>query len=122
MQTWGITISSTILQNGLKQRLPEDFVNAFPAGIEIAYAAIPLIPALQEPLKGQVREAFASSLSMVWKVMAGIAVAGFLCNFALQELPMSASLDEKYGLRESQNTETLVTGHDGNTSLTSSRL
>ncbi|KAJ7809521.1 hypothetical protein B0H14DRAFT_2607976 [Mycena olivaceomarginata] len=40
-QTWGITISSTILQNSLKN-LPSVFVAQFPPGFEIVDAAIPV--------------------------------------------------------------------------------
>jgi hypothetical protein len=72
-QAWGITISSTILQvrcvlvlmwrwmptdagfqNMLEKKLPVDFVAQFPPGFEIAYAAIPAIKQLEEPLRKQV--------------------------------------------------------------------
>ena len=46
-QTWGITITSTILQNELKKKLPEAFLSQFPQGLEIAYAAIPIIKDLK---------------------------------------------------------------------------
>ncbi|KAF7343337.1 MFS domain-containing protein [Mycena venus] len=70
-QAWGITISSTILQNMLKKKLPAEFVAQFPPGFEIAYAAIPAIKQLEEPLKKQVQAAFAESMSAVWKTMIG---------------------------------------------------
>ncbi|KAJ7729243.1 iron permease [Mycena maculata] len=45
-QTWGVTIGSTVLQNQLKSRLPPDFSQLFPEGVEIAYAAIGLLASL----------------------------------------------------------------------------
>jgi hypothetical protein len=99
-QTWGITIAGTILQNELTKRLPTDFVSQFPGGAEIAYAAIPVIGTLPEPLRTQVREAFASSLSVIWKVMIGVSGAGLLSLLLMKEIPMNMEMDEKYGLRE----------------------
>ena len=98
-QSWGITISATILQNELKKKLPQEFVNLFPGGVEIAYAAIPVIPTLPEPIQTQVREAFADSLSVVWKVMIGFAAAGFVTLLLLKEVPMMSQTDETYGLK-----------------------
>ncbi|KAI0701971.1 iron permease [Cytidiella melzeri] len=99
-QTWGITIAGTILQNELAKRLPAAFVSQFPGGSELAYAAIPVIVDLQDPLRTQVREAFAASLSLVWKVMIGISGAGLLSVLMLKEVPMNMEMNEKYGLHE----------------------
>lgn len=99
-QTWGVTIAASILQNELKRRLPAEFAAQFPEGIEIAYAAIPEIPTLDEPLRSEVREAFAASLSIVWKAMAGFAGAGLASVFLLKEIPMHTSTDGRYGLEK----------------------
>lgn len=69
--------------------------------MEIAYAAIPLIRDLEEPLKLEVREAFAASLATVWKAMIGFSAAGFVTLFFMREVPMHKTTDETYGLRES---------------------
>ncbi|KAI9066141.1 MFS general substrate transporter [Trametes sanguinea] len=98
-QTWGISITASILQNELKRRLPAEFVAQFPAGVEIAYAAIPAIRTLPEPLKTEVRVAFASAMSVVWKAMIGFSGAGFLTLFLLREVPMQKHTDETYGLK-----------------------
>src|ERR1700675_536534 len=45
----GITMSSTILQNELRKKLPVSFTSQFAAGAEIAYSAIPEINGLAEP-------------------------------------------------------------------------
>ncbi|CDO74981.1 hypothetical protein BN946_scf184945.g53 [Trametes cinnabarina] len=110
-QTWGITITATILQNELKKNLPSEFVARFPEGVEIAYAAIPLIPSLPEPLRTEVRVAFATSMSVVWKVMTGIAGAGFLTLFLLKEIPMQTYTDTRYGL-EAKGTTTSGSNSD----------
>ncbi|KAJ6627369.1 hypothetical protein B0H10DRAFT_382438 [Mycena sp. CBHHK59/15] len=76
-QTWGITICSTILQNQLQKNLPAEFVAQFPAGFEIAFAAIPAIQRLEQPLRKEVQAAFASSMAVIWQTMIGIAGLGF---------------------------------------------
>ncbi|KAH9847880.1 iron permease [Lenzites betulinus] len=109
-QTWGVAISASILQNELKKRLPLTFVQQFPAGVEIAYAAIPLISSLEEPLRTEVRVAFAESLSIVWKAMIGFSAAGFLTLFMLREIPMQKNLDENYGLETKGNSSSARLG------------
>lgn len=104
-QTWGITIASTTLQNALKRNLPEAFVAMFPDGVEIAYAAIPIVKGLEEPLRGQVREAFAQSMQEVWRVMIGIAGAGLISTVLLQEVPMRKTVNVKYALAEKMSVE-----------------
>ncbi|OSC98500.1 MFS multidrug transporter [Trametes coccinea BRFM310] len=98
LTTWGVTISAAILQNELKRRLPAAFLQQFPDGVEIAYAIIPLIPNLEEPLHSEVRKAFAKSMATIWKALAGISAAGFVATFLLREVPMQTYTDEKFGL------------------------
>ncbi|KAG8901972.1 hypothetical protein FRC01_009698, partial [Tulasnella sp. 417] len=100
-QTWGVTIGATILQNELKTRLPKAFLDMFPSeGVEITYAAIPQIPGLPEPLRTEVREAFASSLRVIWLAMIGICAVGLLCVFGMKELKMHEVTDEDWGMEE----------------------
>ncbi|KAJ7181547.1 iron permease [Mycena crocata] len=99
-QTWGITISSTILQNSLKRNLPAAFVAQFPPGFEIAYAAIPAIRALEGPLRAEVQAAFADSMAPIWETMIGITALGFLLSFLIKEVPMTTTVDESYALKE----------------------
>ncbi|KAI9067692.1 MFS multidrug transporter [Trametes sanguinea] len=99
-QTWGVTIGATILQNELKRRLPAAFLQQFPDGIEIAYAAIPIISDLDEPLRTEVRVAFAQSMATIWKVLAGISAAGFLSVLLLREIPMQTYIDDQFGLEQ----------------------
>ena len=97
-QTWGLTISATVLQNELKKKLPHQFLSQFGQGQEIAYAAIPKIATLEEPMRTEVRLAFSKSIGTVWTVMMGISLLGILTIFLLREVPMNMFTDEKFGL------------------------
>ncbi|KAH8824449.1 major facilitator superfamily domain-containing protein [Flagelloscypha sp. PMI_526] len=99
-QTWGITISATVLQNELIKNLPSQFTSQFPAGVEIAFAAIQYIPRLPEPVRTEVKVAFAESLSVIWYVMIGISGIGLLSVLMMREVPMRENLDETYGLEQ----------------------
>ncbi|KAG8903877.1 hypothetical protein FRB99_002613 [Tulasnella sp. 403] len=105
-QTWGVTIGATILQNELKKKLPEAFLSVVSEqGAEIAYAIIPQVPHLPEPLRTQVREAFADSLKVIWYVMAAISAVGFLFVFAMKELPMADVTDENWGIEQNEKAQ-----------------
>lgn len=92
-QVWGVAIGGTILQNQLAARLPSEFLRLV-QGVDIAYSAIPLIPTLDDPLHGQVTEAFWSALSVLWKVLAGIAGAGLLSALLMKDVPMHETVDK----------------------------
>ncbi|KAG9023055.1 hypothetical protein FRB95_013743 [Tulasnella sp. JGI-2019a] len=103
--TWGITIGSTILQNGLRKHLPESVIAQLSAssggvGNEIAYAVIPIIPSLPEDLKIQTQMAFATSLRLIWYVLLGICGAGLLSVFLMKEIPMQEVTAEEYGMKD----------------------
>jgi len=117
---WGATIGSTILQNELKSRLPQEFSALFPGGAEIAYAAIPALHDLEPRLRAQgawnlplcrchqwvlttthpVLDAFAESLKRVWLAMTIVSGVGLLCSFMLKEIPMATVTDEQWGVKE----------------------
>ena len=103
-QTWGVTVGSTILQNRLASTLLAEFTARFPSGAQIAYAAIPFISGLEEPLRTEVRNAFAASLKTVWLVMVGMSGAGVLSLLLMKEVPMQKETDATFGLDDrSQN-------------------
>ncbi|KAI0657008.1 iron permease [Cubamyces menziesii] len=102
---WAIPISATILQNALRTRLPAAFLATIPAGHDLAYSAIPAIPALPEPLQREVRDAFAASFRLVWRVMLGLCGVGLL-SVALQDhVPLHTKMDERWGLEEETHAE-----------------
>lgn len=107
LQTWGITIASTVLQNELKRNLPAEFVSTFPQGLEIVYAAIPHIEGLSEPLRTEVRVAFATSMSVIWKTMVGISGLGIISLFLLKEIPMRVHTDDNFGLSKDPSSKSL---------------
>ncbi|THH07516.1 hypothetical protein EW145_g3318 [Phellinidium pouzarii] len=62
-QSWGISIGGVVLQNELAKRLPLE-LSQFPGETSIAFSVVPAIPELKEPLKSEVRAAFADSLTI----------------------------------------------------------
>ncbi|TFK88802.1 MFS general substrate transporter [Polyporus arcularius HHB13444] len=106
---WGITIGGTVLQNELKRRIPADYLANFPEGAAIAYSLIPLIPTLPEPLKGEVQDAFAKSLQVLWKVMIGVAGVGFLSSLMMKGLPLHTDMDSKWAMnRRVEDDENMI--------------
>ncbi|KAM5536101.1 hypothetical protein V8D89_010200 [Ganoderma adspersum] len=120
-QTWGITIGSAILQNRLVSTLPTQFTALFPAGVQIAYAAIPVIRTLPEPLRGQVRTAFAESLKVVWQTMIGLCGLGLLSVAMMREVPMQKMTDERYGLDENVGASARPRGAEAGTQMDSEK-
>ncbi|KAJ7201832.1 iron permease [Mycena pura] len=94
----GVTIGGTVLQNELQKRLPPAFSLQFPHGTAIAYSIIPAIQTLPEPLKTEIRVAFADSLRVVWQILIGISGLGFSVSLAMKRLPLHTEVDEKWGI------------------------
>ncbi len=89
-----------MLQNQLRSRLPTDFLASLPSGVEISYATIPQIQNLGQPLRDEVRAAFADSLDVLWEVMIAVAGVGFLSAWLMREIPMQQVQDANWGLEE----------------------
>ena len=87
-----------MLQNQLQDHLPADYLQTLPRGVNIAYAVVPGISGLPEPLRGEIRLAFAQGLSLLWKVLAGVSGAGLLASLAMREIPMHTVTDEHWDL------------------------
>ncbi|KAJ6550611.1 iron permease [Mycena vulgaris] len=101
----GVTLGGTVLQNELKKRLPAAFSVQFPGGTAIAYSIIPLIPTLPEPLKSEIRIAFAQSLRVVWQVLIGVSGLGLLASLAMKRLPLHTEVDQKWGIDKEKTSE-----------------
>ncbi|KAG9094278.1 hypothetical protein FRC06_010981 [Ceratobasidium sp. 370] len=98
--TYGVAIGSSVLQTELSHRLPLQFSAQFPGGADIAFSAIPFISALEEPLRSEVRAAFADALGVLWKVMIGISGMGLISTFLMQEVEMNTQTDEKWAMEQ----------------------
>ncbi|EJU06529.1 iron permease [Dacryopinax primogenitus] len=101
-QTFGITIGGAVLQNGLKMRLPAAFLALLPGNVDVSFAAIPFIPTLPAPVRVQVQQAFAESLSIVWKVLLTFCVVGLLTALLMKEIELHEETDENWDLSEAQ--------------------
>lgn len=95
-----MAVGGSILQNGLQQRLPSEFVSSLPQGTQLTYSIVPLISELSPQLQEQVRVAFAQSIALIWRIMIGFSAAGFVSCLLMQEVPLRISMDDTWGLRE----------------------
>ena len=100
IQIWGVTIGGAILQNELKHKLPASFLTLFPQGVQIAFATIPVIPLLDQPLKDEVRNTFGIALKVVWQVVLGISIGGILCNIGMKQLKLHTEIDKDWGAED----------------------
>jgi hypothetical protein len=103
-QVWGITIGGAVLQNELQHRVPSDVLASIPGTVagSLQYALIPVIKDLPGPVRDQVRDAFAESLRVVWRVFLGISVVGLLTSIPMRGLPLHTSTDANWALQERQ--------------------
>ncbi|GAA5840910.1 hypothetical protein JCM11251_007637 [Rhodosporidiobolus azoricus] len=108
----GISIGSTVLSNVLGSKLPAAFLETIPRGAAGAYDAIPEIRHLEEPLKMQVQEGFASALRVVWLVMIPFAGLGFITSLFMQSLPLASTTDESFGIKEKKSSSSRSPSRD----------
>ena len=100
IQIWGVTTGGAILQNELKNKLPTSFLTLFPQGVQMAFAAIPVIPLLDQPLKDEVRNTFGFALKVVWQILIGVAIVGLLCNIGMKQLKLHTEVDKDWGTED----------------------
>lgn len=100
-----MTIPGTVLQNELEKRLPSSFFGQFPGGAAIAYSIIPLIPSMTDPMKDQIRDAFADSLKVVWEVtvLTGIIGLGLLLSLGMEKLPLHTLMYKSWGIKDKKD-------------------
>ncbi|GAA5907394.1 MDR family MFS transporter [Sporobolomyces salmoneus] len=104
-QVFGISIGSSILSNKLNSTLPPQLLAQLGGSGDVAFAAIPVIKTLPEPLRSQVREAFADSIRTIWYAMIGVAGVAFLFSLTLKSIPLTKERDENWGLEEPSKKE-----------------
>jgi hypothetical protein len=89
------------LQNELKKNLPASFIARFPQGVEVAFATIPIIPTLDSALRDEVKNTFGEALKVVWQMVLGISIAGFLLSLGMRQLELHTVIDDDWGRRDS---------------------
>ncbi|EMD32296.1 hypothetical protein CERSUDRAFT_119013 [Gelatoporia subvermispora B] len=97
-QVWGVALGGTILQNGLENKLPTSFTSVFNTDAGVAYSIIPQIPHLQQPLKDQVRAAFAQSLAGNWIMLLALSGLGLASTLMMKALPLHTDRDERWAM------------------------
>ncbi|EGO00143.1 hypothetical protein SERLA73DRAFT_72881 [Serpula lacrymans var. lacrymans S7.3] len=104
-QVWAVTIEGAVLQNELQKRTPVTLFHGTQSAqsTDIAYSIIPLIPQLPPATKAVVRQAFAVSLVLLWKVLIVVAGVGLLSSLLMKGLPLHTQKDEKWALQERQS-------------------
>ncbi|KAJ6456450.1 major facilitator superfamily domain-containing protein [Mycena sanguinolenta] len=98
-QIWGITVGGAVLQNVLQRRTPGSSPCAS-SSTNLVYSIIPCVATLPEPLKDEVRAAFADALQTIWRIMIGISGAGLLFSLLMKPFPLHTTKDENWALRE----------------------
>ncbi|KAF5334113.1 hypothetical protein D9758_016074 [Tetrapyrgos nigripes] len=94
-QTWGITVGSTILQNLFHEKLPASSQFPLVDSHLVAFAGIPTILDLPDPLKTEVQVTFAHSFAVIWQTMVGVCGMGLLGTFLIQK--MQSQNEDKMG-------------------------
>lgn len=116
-QTWGVTVGGTILQNGLKTRLPQAYTSQLPAGGEFAYSAILGIRDLPPDLKSEVQHAFVESLRGIWIMMGVLSGVGLISSLGMKGLPLHTVTDEAWGMEQREG-KTIKKRGDSSAALT----
>jgi len=101
----GITVGSTVLTNELGKKLPVAFLEQVPGGVAGAYSAIPLIATLSEPLRTQVRTAFADSIRVIWLVLIPFGGIGLITALGMKALKLETMTDEHWGIVQTNNVD-----------------
>ncbi|KAI9066853.1 Mfs1.1 [Trametes sanguinea] len=67
-------------------------------------SGIPLIPSLEQPLRDEVRAAFADSVRLVWYISLGLCAAGLVSVAMQKHVPLHAKMDDRFGMKEKART------------------
>ena len=101
LQTWGISIGGTIIQNQLQGKLSQTIGSQLPPDTSIVFSLVQVIPTLNDGVKQQVVDAFAASMQTFWQVLIAMAGVGFIASLFMKALPLHIDVDKRYALRES---------------------
>ena len=65
----------------------------------VAYAVVPLVAGLPQPVKDETRHAFAAALVPVWRMLIGVTGAGLIAALPMRGLPLHTMRDESYAIK-----------------------
>ncbi|GAA5934770.1 hypothetical protein JCM3775_002051 [Rhodotorula graminis] len=101
-QVLGITIGSTVFSNQLGSKLPEAFVSQLGGEVsgDAAYALVAQIAQLAEPIRSEVREAYAETLVVLWQILIGLGGLGFCISLGLKNLALTTEVEASWGVQE----------------------
>ncbi|KAJ7611710.1 MFS general substrate transporter [Roridomyces roridus] len=98
-QSWGVAIAGSVISNKLASTLPSSILEQFDRA-SLVYGVIPEIAGLPEPLQDQVKDVYVESIRVMWIVMAVLAAVGFLTVLFMKDIPLSRTVDGKWGLKK----------------------
>ena len=67
------------------------------------YALIPELPSFPAQTRLEVQVAFASSLAVLWQVLAGVSALGFVVLLPMKGLPLPDLLDAEWTLKNEKD-------------------
>ena len=91
---FGITIGSTTLANELAKKLPREYIASLAGGAAAAYADIPNVKYLAEPLRTEVRVAFGESIRVIWLVLIPFGAVGLVMCCFMRQIELQSETDE----------------------------
>ncbi len=97
-----MTVGGALLQNQLRAHIPASVQAALPGLDNVAYAVIPLVPAMAQPEKDLARRAFAHALQTLWRVAIGVAGGGLLASLPMRALPLHTQRNENWAVGEGE--------------------
>lgn len=59
-----------------------------------------MIGSLEQPLRDEVKAAFADSLRVCWETLTGIAGLGLLVSLVMKGLPLHTQMDKRWGVED----------------------
>jgi hypothetical protein len=104
-QSWAVGIGATVIQNQLQHHLSASILFSLSTSKDITYAIIPQISSLPPPLSDAVREAFAHSINIFWKVLLAFCAVGLFSVFFQKDIPLHEQMDENWRLEDGPQTK-----------------
>lgn len=112
LQAWGVAISGSILQNGLKTRLPTSILESSSGDGDIVFRIVSQIPSMPLELRVQVEAAFVDSMRLIWIVVAALCGLGLMTCVIMKDVALSTVTDKNWGLKGKEKTTSIEKGQE----------